>query len=254
MELQTTPDIYEPVLNTVGEYIDYIPNKNILVNGLYCPCSNKNKSYTTSNQFRRHIKTKMHESWLENLNNNKDNLYIENEKNKRLINSQKIIINKLETSINLKDLEINKLLNELSIYKNRYYELDELYTKDQALVMVSKTSNSSLLENNYNVNLLKDNNVNKLDKKYTERENEIIHRYDYTEIPLKEPDTDFDYELNNELSNQLKEASFKKTRFKDKHLKDKELKDKKLKDKKLKDTTVKDTEFKELTYLLDINN
>ena len=221
MELQTTPDIYQPVLNKLGDYIDYIPNKNILVNGLYCPCSNKNKSYISLTQFKRHIKTKSHDLWLENLNNNKDNLYIENEKNKRLLNSQKLIINKLEMSINLKEQEINKLINELTIYKKRFYELDELYTKDKALVML-KTENEI---NEFN-NLEKDNNLETL--------NEIVSKYQYIELPLKDSDSENDF-----LENDFKDTEFKESRFKES---------------RFKDTEFKDTEFKELTYLLDINN
>lgn len=128
MDLNTTPDVYQPCINTLGEYYDHIPTKSILTNGFYCPCgSRRNQIYKTSSQFNKHIKTKTHQKWLESLNDNKNNHYIENEKNKIIINSQKIIIGQLENKLNLKQMEINLLNNEINIYKSKTNELENLH-------------------------------------------------------------------------------------------------------------------------------
>lgn len=148
MELSTTPDIYNPNIGLDGEYTDYIPKFNILNNGITCPCnSKKEKVFKTSGQFSTHIKTKMHKSWLLSLNNNKNNHYIEAEKYKKIINSQKIIIAKLDIENKTKSKMIETLIEQLAEYSVSNVEKTEyFYCKD-----INNINNNIEIEND-NVN------------------------------------------------------------------------------------------------------
>ena len=95
MELVTEPDIYSPSIDENGNYVDKIPSFNIIKMGLICPCGcRKDKVYDTNQKnFSSHIKNKKkHSKWLETLNLNKANYYIECEKINKLVKSQKIMI------------------------------------------------------------------------------------------------------------------------------------------------------------------
>ena len=81
MELTTEPDIYSPSIDETGNYTDRMPSFCIIKKGLLCPCgTRKDKFYETYASFSSHIKTKNHQKWLTNLNLNRINYYIENEK------------------------------------------------------------------------------------------------------------------------------------------------------------------------------
>ena len=113
MELLTQPDIYAPSIDEQGNYVDKISSFSVK-KGLYCPCgSRKDKLYDTYSVFSAHIKTKMHKKWLENLNLNKANYYIENEKQKEIIQNQRLIIAKLEKDINTKIMTIDYLTQQI---------------------------------------------------------------------------------------------------------------------------------------------
>ena len=64
--------------------------------------------------FSSHIKTKTHEKWLQDLNTNKANFYIENQKLKDLVQSQKIMIGKMEVEISNKIMTIDYLTQQLT--------------------------------------------------------------------------------------------------------------------------------------------
>jgi len=65
-----------------------------------------------------HIKTKNHQKWLSNLNLNKVNYYIENEKLQETIQNQRLIIAKLEKDINTKNMTIDYLSQQLNTNTN----------------------------------------------------------------------------------------------------------------------------------------
>jgi mevalonate pyrophosphate decarboxylase len=66
-----------------------------------CPCgSRKDKVYETNAMFSAHVKSKTHQNWLQNLNLNKANLYIENKDLNDLVKNQRLIIAKAEAEIN----------------------------------------------------------------------------------------------------------------------------------------------------------
>ena len=120
MELVVEPDIYSPSIDDKGNYIDKIPSFNIIKKGVSCPCgSRRDKVYETHSVFASHIKTKTHQKWLENLNNNKTNYYIECEKMKDLVQNQRLVIARLEKDLTNKNLTIDYLTQQLvSLNKN----------------------------------------------------------------------------------------------------------------------------------------
>lgn len=116
MELATEPDMYSPNIDDHGNYTDKVPSFNTaaLANGLRCSCgTRKDKVYTSAAMFSAHIKTKTHEKWLQDLNANKANFYIENKKLKDLVQSQKIMLGKMEVELANKSLTIDYLTQQL---------------------------------------------------------------------------------------------------------------------------------------------
>jgi len=123
IDLVTEPDIYTPSIDDAGNYIDKVPSFNIIKKGLSCPCGfRKDKiyeSYTTVAQYQKaHIKSKAHQKWLENLNKNKTNYYVECEKLKELVQNQRLIIANLENIISSKNTTIVSLTEQLIVPKN----------------------------------------------------------------------------------------------------------------------------------------
>jgi hypothetical protein len=114
MELVVEPDIYTPSINDSGLYVDKVPPFNYIKKGLVCPCgSRKDKLYETHSVFVTHTKTKAHQKWLEGLNLNRANFYVELEKSKEVISSQRLIIAKLEKDISNKIMTIDYLTQQL---------------------------------------------------------------------------------------------------------------------------------------------
>ena len=119
MELVVEPDIYSPSIDEIGNYIDKAPSFNIIKKGLLCPCgSRKDKLYESHASFMTHIKTKNHQKWLSNLNLNKVNYYIENEKLNETIQNQRLIIAKVDKDINTKNMTIDYLSQQLNTNTN----------------------------------------------------------------------------------------------------------------------------------------
>ena len=112
MEITTEAEIYTPGVNEIGNYVDKIP---IMRYGLRCPCgSRRDKVYETHSIFANHIKTKTHQKWLDCLNNNKANYYVENEELKQTIQTQRLMIAKLEKELQTKNMTIDYLSQHLS--------------------------------------------------------------------------------------------------------------------------------------------
>lgn len=113
MEITLEAEIYSPVVNEQGIYIDKIPP--IVLHGIRCPCSNrKDKIYSTKQTFTSHIKTKSHIKWIEDLNNNRANFFVENVKLNELVKNQQQIISKMETELKNKSLTIDYLTQILT--------------------------------------------------------------------------------------------------------------------------------------------
>jgi hypothetical protein len=114
MDLSLESDIYEPSICDDGNYVDYIPPSSKFAHGLRCPCgARKDHIFDTRTSFSTHIKSKTHQKWLVELNSNKMNYYTECEKLKELVNSQKIIIAKMESDLHIKMKTINYLSQQL---------------------------------------------------------------------------------------------------------------------------------------------
>jgi len=131
MELATEPDIYSPSIDEMGNYIDKTPHINTLKNGIRCPCgTRKDKVYETNSVFSAHMKTKTHQKWLSELNFNKANYYIENEKQKETIQNQRLIIAKLEKDVNNKIMTIDFLTQQLNKHKSSQVSVNNLLEFD----------------------------------------------------------------------------------------------------------------------------
>jgi hypothetical protein len=115
MDIVLTPDTYTPSVDDKGNYVDNIP---IIRNGLFCPCgSRKDKTYDNTSKFSSHIKSKSHQKWMLNLNQNKANYYVDMLKNKEIIENQQKIIKQLEEQSHKKTLTIDYLTEQLMKYK-----------------------------------------------------------------------------------------------------------------------------------------
>ena len=116
MEISLTPDIYAPIVDDNGNYVDKIP---FMKRGIYCLCgSRKDKIYENSSKFSTHMKTKCHQKWLEHLNQNKANYYVEVLKSKEIIENQQKIIQQLENQLQKKILTIDYLTEQLTLKTN----------------------------------------------------------------------------------------------------------------------------------------
>ena len=118
MELVEDPDIYSPVMDDNGNYIDKNPSSTIMKKGIRCPCgARKDKVYDCTAYFANHLKTVTHKKWLLDMNANRLNYYTENIQLKDTITNQKIIIGRLEKEINIKLKTIDYLTQQL-VYKD----------------------------------------------------------------------------------------------------------------------------------------
>lgn len=108
MDILATPDVYEPTISIDGQYVDYVPSFQFLNNGLRCPCSNHG-GYKNATSFRKHIESQKHRTWLETINANKHNIYVENENLKLIVEQQRQQLIEKERAIRDKESEIRIL-------------------------------------------------------------------------------------------------------------------------------------------------
>jgi hypothetical protein len=112
-DLTTEAELYAPIVDEQGRYIDRVPAS--IRHGLRCPCCPRKdhvyKNYTT---FVAHIKTKMHQKWLTDLNNSRANYYVENMQLTDLVKSQRIMIAKLENELKNRNLTIDYLTSQIT--------------------------------------------------------------------------------------------------------------------------------------------
>jgi len=114
MELAILAELYAPSVDKRGNYIDNVPTKAQLSQGIRCPCgARKDKVYDSVSIFNAHIKTKTHQKWLESLNLNRSNFYVENESLKTTISSQRLIIAQLEKEVQTKLTTIDVLSQQI---------------------------------------------------------------------------------------------------------------------------------------------
>ena len=93
MELSLESEIYAPIVNDQGIYVDKIPP--VIMHGIRCPCSNRrDKVYPNKQTFSAHIKTKTHVKWMEEMNHNRSNYFVDNVKLNETIKQEENIKNK----------------------------------------------------------------------------------------------------------------------------------------------------------------
>jgi hypothetical protein len=115
MDISLDSDVYEPNIDDKGTYVDFLPPSSKFKNGLRCPCgARKDHVFDSRASFVVHTKSKTHQKWLSDLNTNKMNYFTECEKLKEVVNSQKIIIARLEKEINTHKQTIITLAQQLS--------------------------------------------------------------------------------------------------------------------------------------------
>lgn len=110
MDITVTPDTYTPFVDDKGNYIDKIP---LIKNGIYCVCGSRRDKVYNSSTFSNHIKTKCHQKWIESLNTNKANYYVELIKYKEIVANQQSIIKKMDNQLSDKSLTIDYLTKQL---------------------------------------------------------------------------------------------------------------------------------------------
>jgi hypothetical protein len=126
MDISLDSDIYEPNIDDNGTYVDFLPPSSKFKNGLRCPCgARKDHVFDSRSSFVVHTKSKTHQKWILDLNTNKMNYFTECEKLKEVVNSQKIIIARLEKEINTHKQTIISLAQQMSI-KNSDVAIDLL--------------------------------------------------------------------------------------------------------------------------------
>ena len=122
-QLAMDPDYYSPNTDIDGKYIDGDvrpwPNE-----GIRCPCgTRKDNIFTSRQKLNSHKKTQGHQKWLCDLNNNKQNLYIENIKLKETIRNQIKLITQQGNDITLKNSLIATLTQDIQNLKQPNVDL-----------------------------------------------------------------------------------------------------------------------------------
>ena len=122
-QLAIEPDYYSPNTDINGNYIDGDvrpwPNE-----GIRCPCgTRKDNIFTSRQKLNSHKKTQGHQKWLCDLNNNKQNLYIENIKLKETIRNQIQLITQQGNDITLKNSLIATLTQDIQNLKQPNVDL-----------------------------------------------------------------------------------------------------------------------------------
>jgi hypothetical protein len=112
MEIVVEPELYSPSIGMDGAYIDKVPSS--MKHGVQCACgSRKDKIYDSASSFSAHLKTKIHQRWLTDLNLNKANYYTECIKLQDIVKNQQLIIGRLERTIHANTTTIEILSNEI---------------------------------------------------------------------------------------------------------------------------------------------
>ena len=119
MSLITEADIYSPSISLEGSYADSVPSFVHLPHGLRCPCSNRrDQKYETRQSFALHVKTAMHQRWLQSLNANRSNHYAELERANTTIQNQKLVIGQLEREVRHMTITIQCLSRQVASSPN----------------------------------------------------------------------------------------------------------------------------------------
>lgn len=116
MELVQQAETYVPCIGEDGRYIDVVPSSSVFsLAGLRCACgSRKDKVYNSRAQFISHIKTQVHQNWLRQMYLNNANYYAKVQELERVVQSQKIMIGRLEVEVKNRDVTIQTLISQFA--------------------------------------------------------------------------------------------------------------------------------------------
>lgn len=98
MDIVITPELYYPVVDSEGNYVDTCPK--YIKYGIRCPCGSRaDKIYETRSKFKAHLNCLTHKIWIVNLNNSRANINKQNIELDELVKNQREIIKKQENEI-----------------------------------------------------------------------------------------------------------------------------------------------------------
>ena len=124
-QLAVEPDYYSPNTDINGNYIDGDvrpwPDE-----GIRCPCgTRKDNIFTSRQKLNTHKKTQGHQRWLCDLNNNKQNHYIENIKTNKTNKTQKELLTKLGNKIAQLEKDTNDYKTTIVYLTKKVQKLEE---------------------------------------------------------------------------------------------------------------------------------
>jgi hypothetical protein len=123
LELVLEPEIYTPIVDSNGNYIDKTPTANALKYGIRCPCGTRQENIIYSAQkFKSHIKALKHQAWLKELTDKKGNFYEENIKLKDLVHQLRLMNAEHERTLINKNRVIDILLKQIELEKKSINE------------------------------------------------------------------------------------------------------------------------------------
>jgi hypothetical protein len=118
LELVLEPEIYTPIVDSNGNYIDKTPTANALKYGIRCPCGTRQENIIYAAQkFKSHIKALKHQAWLKELTDKKGNFYEENIKLKDLVHQLRLMNADYERVLINKNQTIATLIKEIQSEK-----------------------------------------------------------------------------------------------------------------------------------------
>lgn len=115
-DLATVAELYVPTMNDSGNYVDgIIPKINC---GLRCSCGSKTV-FETRTSFKTHSNTQIHKNWIESLNTNRANYYVETLKQKEIIENQRMIIQQQSKKIQIKNYVIQEKEQTINYFRSQ---------------------------------------------------------------------------------------------------------------------------------------
>lgn len=90
-ELTAQPNQYMPSLDSDNNYVDRVLTKPAFAAGIRCGCGTSSVFYNGTD-FKQHCKTKLHNKWIQVLNQNKNNHLTELEQLREVVKQQQLLI------------------------------------------------------------------------------------------------------------------------------------------------------------------
>jgi hypothetical protein len=116
MEIIAEPDVYAPILDANGVFVDdKHVNFNRLSNGIRCPCSNRKHIHVSASALKTHFGTAMHKRWLEQYNANSNNSEAEVAQLRAELTDAKRLIAQKDLIISQKDRHIRSLVDTIRL-------------------------------------------------------------------------------------------------------------------------------------------